>query len=118
MTAVTDELGYDSTRHDPDDALRDLLERQHLILEMQASHGWKLWADFLSALAQPYQNRLLRGRHKDLMEYHRDAGICEGIRLALTASESLAARVAAARRALAEDQLADMEVDDVPFNSA
>jgi hypothetical protein len=110
MTTVTDELGYDDTRTDPDDALRELLERQHLILEMQGTVGWKLWADFLAALAAGYQNRLLRGRHKDLLDYKFDAGVCEGIRLALTASENLGSRVAAARLALAEDnQLADME---------
>lgn len=112
MTETLDELGYDETRTDPDDALRLLLERQHLILEMQESQGWKLWADFLAALAAGYQNRLLRGRHKDLLDYKFDAGVCEGIRLALTASENLSMRVQAARRALAEDQLADMEERD------
>lgn len=108
MTTVTDELGYDDTRTDPDDVLRELLERQHQIAEMQTTVGWKLWADFLAALSMGYQNRLLRGRHKDLLDYKFDAGVCEGIRLALTASENLGARVAAAQRALAEDsQLAD-----------
>lgn len=108
MTTVVDELGFDETRHDPDDVLRELLERQHLILEMQSTVGWKLWADFLAALVTPYQNRLLKGRHKDMLDYQRDAGIVEGIRLALTATESLEARIGAARLALAQErQLAD-----------
>jgi hypothetical protein len=107
MTTVTDELGYDDTRSDADEALRILLERQHLIADMQATEGWKLWADFLAALAQPYQNRLLRGGHKDLLDYRHDAGLCEGIRLALTAHERLEKTVAAARVRLAESQLAD-----------
>jgi hypothetical protein len=105
VTAVTEELGYDESRTDPDDALRNLLERQHLILEMQEMQGWKLWADFLAALAAGYQNRLLRGRHRDMLDYKFDAGVCEGLRLALTSNENLAVRVAAARAVLAEDTL-------------
>lgn len=107
MTTVTDELGYDETRHDPDDALRALLEQQHVILDMQTTLGWKLWADFLAALAVPYQNRLLRGTHKDMLDYRYDAGLCEGIRLALTAHERLATAVESARLRLAEQSLAD-----------
>jgi hypothetical protein len=113
MTTVSDELGYDDSRHDPDDALRELLERQHLIVEMQESPGWKMWMDYLAALAQPYQNRLLRGRHKDMLDYRYDAGLCEGIRLALTAHEQLASSVTALRMQLAEQSLANQEEDHV-----
>ena len=112
---VTDDLGYDTSRHDPDDALRDLQERQHLILEMQQTEGYRLWADFLAALAQPYQNRLLRGRHKDLMEYRYDAGLCEGIRLALTATDNLEGRIRMARSLLDQERLADQEGNDGPL---
>jgi len=112
MSQVVDELGYDETRRDPDDALRELLERQHLIVEMQTTTGWKMWADYLAALAQPYQNRLLKGRHKDMLDYQRDAGIVEGIRLALTAHEQLEASIAAARLRLAEENLLAMEERD------
>jgi hypothetical protein len=115
MTETLEELGYDDTRHDPDDALRVLLEQQHLIAEMQRSQGWKLWADFLAALAVGYQNRLLRGRHSDIMDVKFDAGVCEGLRLALTAPENLDARINAARLILAEDTLADEgERDEAP----
>lgn len=112
---VVDPLGYDTTRTDPDDALRDLLERQHLIVEMQQTQGFRLWTDFLSAVATGYQNRLLQGRHTDMYAYKRDAGIVEGLRLALTSADTLQQRVNAARRLLAEQNLADlMEEQDEP----
>ena len=96
MSAL-DLLGYDDTRADPDDYLRELLEKQHLIREMQETPGWALWRDFLAAEQEGYQRRLLAGRHGDMLEYKRDAGFCQGIRFALGASEELAARIAAVR---------------------
>ena len=93
--------------HDPEDAIRELIERRFQISEMQDTEGWKLWADFLVALSAGYQSRLLRGRHKDLLDYRYDAGVLEGIRLALTAAENLDGRIAAAKRILAEDRITD-----------
>lgn len=106
-------LESDPNWTDPDDALRELLEREHLILQMQETPGWALWKDFVAALAAGYQNRLLRGRHADLQEYKYDAGVVEGIRLALGASEDLRQRVAAQREIL-NMQLANQEEHDEP----
>jgi len=106
-------LESDPTWRDPDDYLRELLEREHLILEMQATEGWGLWRDYVSALAAGYQNRLLRGKHADLVEYKFDAGVVEGIRIALGASEQLHASVAAQRDLLAMNTLADSEEEPV-----
>lgn len=98
MSFLESDPGY----RDEDDALRDLLEREQTILAMQATEGWTLWRDFVAALAAGYQNRLLKGTHKDMLDYRYDAGVMEGIRLALGASEILASRIAAARVMLAE----------------
>lgn len=109
-------LESDPTYRDPDDALRDLLERQHLILDMEATPGWELWRDFLAAEQEGYQNRLLKGRHKELVDYKFDAGFCEGIRFALGVSDTLSSRVSAMRANLEPSRLpedgeplADME---------
>lgn len=106
-------FAHDETRRDEDDFLRDLIERQHLIIQMQQTEGWKLWSDYLAAVAQGYQNRLLRGLHKDMLDYKFDAGTVQGIRLALGVSEDLQARIDAAREVLALSQpLADQEEND------
>ena len=96
---------------DPDQQLRDLLEREHLILQMQQTDGWKLWSDFLAAEAQGYQRRLLMGTHSEMLDYRYDAGVLHGIRLALGVDERLAQRVSALRANL--DLLSG--ADDVPL---
>ena len=109
---MLDQLGENGVK-DADDAIRELVERRFQIEEMQKSEGWALWADFLAALSSGYQSRLLKGRHKDLLDYRYDAGVLEGIRLALTAAENLDGRIAAARRIVAETRFADnMEEDE------
>lgn len=100
--SILDTFGEKET-HDPEDAIRDLIERRYQIEEMQKTDGWLLWSDFLKALSTGYQNRLLKGRHKDLLDYRYDAGVLEGIRLALTAAENLDGRISAARSILAEN---------------
>lgn len=107
-------LETDPSYTDPDDALRELLEREHLILEMQATPGWELWRDFLAAEASGYQNRLLLGAHKDLMEYRYDAGVVAGIRMALGVSDTLRKRASAMRNMLEPLSLADQEEVDEP----
>ncbi len=103
-------LESDPTYRDPDDALRELLEREHLILEMQNTPGWELWRDYVAALAAGYQNRLLKGKHTDLIEYKYDAGVVEGIRICLGASEQLHQSVSALRETVGI--LAEMEEQD------
>lgn len=98
MSFLESDPGY----RDEDDALRDLLEREQQILAMQATEGWTLWRDWIAAIAVAYQDRLLKGRHKDLLDYRYDAGVVEGIRIALGASDALAKKVSAARRTLDE----------------
>ena len=93
MTDLFGEPAY----QDPDEQLRELLERQHLILAMQQTDGWKLWADFLAAEAQGYQRRLLLGQHAELLDYRYDAGVLHGIRLALGVDDKLAQRVSTLR---------------------
>ena len=115
MSSVVDDLGFDESRHDPDDALRAYLEQQHLILAMQETEGWKLWCDFLAAEVQGYQNRLLKGRHKDMLDYKYDAGICEGVRMSIGASDTLAQRIEVERQRLAYMSLADQEGTDGPL---
>lgn len=102
-------LDSDPAYTDPDDELRVLLERQHLILEMEATQGWVLWRDFVAALASGYQSRLLRGRHADMLDYRYDAGVLEGIRMALGASETLAERIKSMRALLADQEENDVE---------
>lgn len=100
MTSLVDELGVDETRTDADEKLRAYLEQEHLILEMQATKGWELWRDYVIAEMQGYQNRLLKGVHKDLLDYKYDAGLVEGVRMAIGASDSLARRIANERLVL------------------
>lgn len=100
-------LESDPAYRDPDDALRELLERQHLILDMQATPGWEMWRDFLAAEQVGYQRRLLTGKHKDMLDYRYDAGFCEGIRFALGVSETLGQRVSAMRSILDQSRLPD-----------
>jgi hypothetical protein len=98
---------FDETENswaDEDEALRDLIERQHLILAMQETQGWTLWRDYVAAVAAAYQNRLLKGRHADMLEYRYDAGVLEGIRIALGANETLQSKISAARRILDEQK--------------
>lgn len=102
-------LESDPNYRDPDDELRALLERHHLILEMEATPGWALWRDFLAAEASAYQNRLLLGKHQDMLEYRHDAGVLHGIRLALGVDEKLNQRVSGLRRILDESRLPDDE---------
>lgn len=109
MTDLFDRLGEDPTREDADEKLRGLLEQQHLILEMQATPGWEIWTDFLAAIAQRYQNRLLLARHKDILDVKFDAGLIEGIRTARGASGTLAKMIAAQREQLT---LANQEDND------
>ena len=109
-------LETDPSYHDPDDHLRDLLERQHLITQMQETEGWALWRDFLAAEQAGYQRRLLTGRHQDMLDYKFDAGFCEGIRFALGVSETLQTRVSTLRSNLellsgTDVPLADKEND-------
>lgn len=111
MSSLLDQLGEDPTREDSDEQLRQLLEKQHLILEMQETAGWALWKDFIAAVAQRYQNRLLLGRHQDMLDVRYDAGLCEGIRTALGASETLSKMIQAQRELLT---LANQEDDDEP----
>ena len=100
---------------DPDQALRDLLERQHLIVQMEATEGWTLWRDYVALLASGYQNRLLKGKHPDMLDYKYDAGVVEGIRIALGASEKLQSQIAAVRANLREaGLLANQEDHDEP----
>jgi hypothetical protein len=96
-------------RPDGEDVLRHLVERRYLIGQMQDTEGWKLWGDFLAAVAGAYQDRLIHARHTDLMEQRRDAGVLEGIRIALTAVDRLDGMISAHRRMLSESSFADME---------
>lgn len=105
MTDLFGEPAY----QDPDEQLRQLLERQHLIEAMQQTEGWTLWKDFLAAEAAGYQRRLLLGQHSDMLDYRHDAGVLHGIRLALGADEKLAQRVSALRVILDESRLPDPE---------
>jgi len=118
MTDINEFLPSDPSWRDPDDALRDLLERRDRILAMQETDGWRLWCDFLAAVSGAYQNRLLRGRHSDMETYKFEAGVVEGIRLAVSASSVLDGKIAAARRILEDSRplaeqaglLAEMEI--------
>jgi hypothetical protein len=108
---------FDETENswaDEDDALRDLIERQHLILAMQETAGWGLWRDYVAAVAAAYQRRLLKGTHTDLLAYKWDAGVVEGIRIALGSSETLQSKVSAARRILDEQKEALSGIDAEP----
>ena len=105
-------LGDNPAVRDVDDELRELQERQHLILEMHETPGWELWKDFVSAVAEGYQNRLLRGKHADMLAYKYDAGVVEGIRIALGASDTLASMVAAQKDVLALTLANQEEIDD------
>lgn len=84
-----------------DDVLRDLLERKDRILEMQSTVGWELWRDYLAHCAESYQNRLLLGTHKDMLDYRYDAGVLKGLRLALSTVDQLEQTIAAQRSILA-----------------
>lgn len=101
------DIETDPNYHDPDDALRLLIERHHLIVEMQQTPGWALWRDYLAAEAGGYQRRLLYGQHKEMLDYQRDAGVLHGIRIALDADQRLAQRVSALRDSLTEHQPPD-----------
>lgn len=101
---------------DPDDALREILEREHLIREMQTHPGWALWADFLAAEASGYQGRLLRGRHEDMLGYRYDAGVVEGLRIALGVADTLRTRASALRDNLRELGIGETP-ESVPSNS-
>ena len=100
MADIETDPGY----RDPDDALRELIERHHLILQMQEAPGWGLWKDYLAAHAGHYQNRLLYGKHSTIEDYRYDAGVLQGIRLALGADEKLGQAIAAVRNTLNESQ--------------
>lgn len=107
-------LESDPNWTDPDDALRELLERADRIDAMQETEGWTLWSDFLRAEVQGYQRRLLGGKHKDLLDYRYDAGVVEGIRIALGVSETLRRRADAQRELLAAAGfLANQQQEDV-----
>ena len=97
---------------DPDDMLREVLEREHLIREMQQHPGWNLWADYLAAAASGYQNRLLKGRHADMLDYRYDAGYVEGIRTALGVADELRTKASALREILGANPLADSLEDN------
>ena len=103
MTIIETDPAY----QDPDGPLRDLLERQHLILAMQDTQGWHLWKDYLAACAVGYQRRLLGGTHKDLLDYRYDAGVLYGIQLALNVDTALARKASGLRRILQEETAPD-----------
>ena len=105
MADIETDPGY----RDPDDALRELIERQHLILEMQAAPGWTFWKDYLAAHAGAYQHRLLYGKHTTIEDYRFDAGVLHGIRLALGADDKLAQTISAVRNTLNESQPSEQD---------
>lgn len=105
--SILDTFGERET-HDPEDAIRDLIERRFEIQEMQKTEGWKYWSDFLIALSSAYQERLLQARHEDLLAQRRDAGVVEGIRIALTTIDRLDSRIASMQQRVAEARIADL----------
>jgi hypothetical protein len=76
-----------------DQELRFLIERNAQIQDMVRHPGWAYYCDYLVALIEPTQRRIMDGGAHTIEEYRTETGRAAGIRLAITAPTRLAQQV-------------------------
>lgn len=84
-----------------DDELRELVEMQHLVTELEKTAGWQTWKQLCDRRIEAKKREMIAGVPETVEAYRYTAGWIEGAEFVLDASAALDRKIKRARESTA-----------------